>query len=198
MEVARAVQRHRVLDLRLEVVQVGDGRGRDVRNLVGHRDQRNVLALAEMVAGISVDRLRVGGARTGRRRTRALHAGVHVRLVVVTDVEHVVAALEHPREGAEADVDGAAVTTLGDDALVASLHPERRRDAGRHGGGVREERVDPRQLPRRLRVRRREDLEATGRVRRDQASVRLPASPRRARIGRRAPRRIPDRRGGRR
>ena len=60
----------------------------------------------------------------GRRRAGALHAGVHVRLVVVTDEEHVVVALEHPREAAEADVDGAAVAALGDHAdVVAALAP---------------------------------------------------------------------------
>ena len=49
----------------------------------------------------------------------ALHAGVHVRLVVVADVEHVVVALEHARQAAEADVGGAAVAALRDDAHVS-------------------------------------------------------------------------------
>ena len=54
----------------------------------------------------------------------ALHAGVHVGLVVVADVEHVVVALEHPRQAAEADVGGAAVAALRDDAhVVAALAP---------------------------------------------------------------------------
>ena len=71
--------------------------------------------------GSSLGGLRVGGPGPGRCRARTLHARVHVGLVVVTDVEHIVAALEHPGEGAEADVDGGAVTALRDDALVASL-----------------------------------------------------------------------------
>ena len=66
-----------------------------------------------------------------------------------------------------------AVAALGDDAdVVAALHLQRRGDAGRDRGRVAEERVDPRQLPRRLRVRRREHLEAARRVRRDQPPVR--------------------------
>ena len=62
---------------------------------------------------------------------RALHARVHVALVVVTDVEHVVVPLEHPGETGEADVEGAAVAALGDHALVAALDRERRSDSGR-------------------------------------------------------------------
>ena len=103
MEVARAVELHRALHLRLEVAQVGDGRRRHVGDLVRYRDQRRVLALPEDVLAVA-DRLRVGGARRGRR-ARALHACVHVRLVVVADVEHVVVPLEHAREAGEADVD---------------------------------------------------------------------------------------------
>jgi hypothetical protein len=53
-----------------------------------------------------------------RRGAGALHAGVHVRLVVVADVQHVVVALEHPREAGEADVHRAAVAALADDTHV--------------------------------------------------------------------------------
>jgi hypothetical protein len=59
-------------------------------------------------------------APPGAWRRTALHAGVHVGLVVVTDVEHVVVALEHARQAAEADVGGAAVAALGDHAHVAA------------------------------------------------------------------------------
>ena len=52
VQVARAAELHRALDLGLEVAQVGDRRGRDVGDLVRHRDQRHVLALAEDVAGL--------------------------------------------------------------------------------------------------------------------------------------------------
>ena len=66
MHVARAVELHRALDLVLEIVEVGDRRGRDVGNLVRHRDQRRALPLPEDVARLVPDGLRV--RRAGRRR----------------------------------------------------------------------------------------------------------------------------------
>ena len=126
-----------MLDLGLEVAQVGDGGGGDVRDLVRHRDQRRALALAEDVAGLRADRRRRRGAGGRRRRARALDAGVHVALVVVTDVEHVVVALEHPGQAAEADVDRAAVAALADDAdVVAALGLQRGGDPGRDRGAL--------------------------------------------------------------
>ena len=108
-------------DLVFEVAQVGDGRRGHVGNLVRHGDGRHELALTEGVAGLRADRH--GGRRARRRRggRTALHAGVHVAAVVVADVEHVVIALEHAREAAEADVGGAAVAALRDDADIAAL-----------------------------------------------------------------------------
>ena len=66
--------------------------------------------------GCVADGLGGRGAGGGRRRAGALHAGVHVALVVVTDEQHVVAALEHAGQAAEADVDRAAVAALADHA----------------------------------------------------------------------------------
>jgi hypothetical protein len=157
----------------LQVPRLGHRPGRDVGDLVRHRDQWHVLALSEDVAGLLADRLRVRGPRARRRRPRALHAGVHVRLVVVTDEEHVVAALEHAREAGEADVDRAAVAGLPDDAnVLAPLRPQRRGDAAGDRGGVAEQRVNPGKLPRRLRIRGREHLQAPGRVGGDHAAAR--------------------------
>ena len=98
VQVARPAERHRLLDLGLEVAQVGDRGGRHVGDLVGHRDPRGVLALPELVARRRPHGLR--RRRPGRSggRAGALDAGVHVRLVVVADVEHVVVALEHARQ----------------------------------------------------------------------------------------------------
>ena len=164
---------HRALDLRLEVVQVGDGRGRDVRDLVRHRDQRRVLALAEDVAGLVADRLRVRGARRraasrssaarpcscrprcrSRRRARRRSARTSRR-----GRRSRCRACRRRRPGAtHADV-------------VAALRLQRGRDAGRDRRRVAEQRVEPGQLPGRLRVRRREDLEAAGRVRGDQPAL---------------------------
>ena len=62
-----------------------------------------------------------------------------------------------------------AVAALRDDADVgAALGLQRGRDPGADRRRVPEQRVQPRKLPRRLRVRRGEDLEAAGRVRGDQ------------------------------
>ena len=57
------------------------------------------LPVPKTLPGGGADGRRGRGARRRRRRARALHAGVHVRLVVVADVEHVVVALEHSRTG---------------------------------------------------------------------------------------------------
>ena len=108
---------------------------------------------AEDVAGLRADGRRGRGARGRRRRAGALHAGVHVGLVVVADVEHVVVALEHARQAAEADVGGAAVAALRDRRARRS-RPLTRSAAATPvatAGGVAEQRVDPRDLPRRLR-----------------------------------------------
>ncbi len=137
-----------------------------------HRDPRHVLARAEDVAGKGSDRRGRGGARQRRRRTGALHAGVHVRLVVVADVEDVVVALEHAGQAPEADIGRAAVAALGDDAnAVAAQCPVRRGDARRHRGRVAEQRVDPGNLPRGFRIGRREDFQATGGIDGDQLVV---------------------------
>ncbi len=134
--------------------------------------QRQVLALAEARAGRFADRHRRVGARGWRRRRRTLHARVHVRLVVVADVEHVVVAFEHAGQAAEADVGGAAVAALRDDPhVVLALHAQRRSDARAHGGRIAEQRVDPGNLPRGLGVRCREHLEAARGVRCDELAV---------------------------
>jgi hypothetical protein len=101
---------------------------------------------------------------------------VHVAAVVVADVEHVVVALEHAGQAAEADVGGAAVAALGDDADIAALaflllDLDRRGDAGGDRRGVAEQRMDPRNLPGGFRVGRGEDFEAAGGVGRDQLSL---------------------------
>ena len=133
---------------------------------------REVLAGAERVAGLVAEGRRRARSCSRGRGARALHARVHVRLVVVTDVEHVVVSLEHAREAPEADVHRAAVAPLREDAHVAPLHAEGRGDSARHGGRVAEERVQPGHLPRGLGIRRAEHLQATGRVHGDEAAIR--------------------------
>jgi hypothetical protein len=112
VQIAGAAHAHRAVHLGFRVAQSGDGGRGDVRDLVRHRDQRQVLALPEGGAGVFADRL-CGGRACGRGSgPGALHAGVHVGLVVVVDVENVVAALEHAGQTAESDVHGAAVSAL--------------------------------------------------------------------------------------
>ena len=138
-----------------------------------HGDERRVLALSEDVPRLASDRLRVRGSRRRRCRARALDARVHVRLVVVADVQHVVVPLEHPGQAREADVERAPVASLRDDADVApALCPQGGCDPARDGRCVPEQRVQPGELPRGLRVRRREDLEAARGVRGDEPALR--------------------------
>ena len=138
-----------------------------------HRNQRRALALPEHIARLRADGLRGRRARRGRRGARALHARVHVRLVVVTDVEHVIVSLEHPRQARHPDIDGAAITALADDPdVLTALGAQRGGDARRDGGRVPEQRVNPRYPPRALRVGRREHLQAAGRVRGDHPPAR--------------------------
>src|SRR5262249_47674164 len=131
VQVAGAVEVHRPGRLVLQVAQVRHGGGGHVGDLVRHRDQRHVLALAEPVARLAPHRLGGGGAGGGRGGAGALHAGVHVGLVVVADVQHVVVALEHAGQAGEADVDRAAVAALPDDPDVGAAHRlQGRGDAG--------------------------------------------------------------------
>ena len=115
LQIARAVQDHRLFDLGLQIVQIGHGGGGDIGDFMRHGDQRHVLALAELGAGFGAKWLRGGRARGGRRGRRPLHPGVHVAFVVVADVKHIIVALEHAGKAAKADVGGAAIAALRDD-----------------------------------------------------------------------------------
>src|ERR1019366_4721585 len=159
VQVAGAVHLHGRLDLVLEIVKVGHAGGGDVRNSVSHGDERRVLAVPELVPGLRAEGRRRRGAGERRRGARALHARVHVRLVVVANVQNVVVSLEHARQGTEADVHRPAVAALSDDAHRAALRPHRRCDPRGDGRGVRGQRMEPGNLPGRLGVGRREHLE---------------------------------------
>jgi hypothetical protein len=169
MDVACAVNAHRLDDLALQVVEVGDRCSRDIGNAVGHRDLRHALAGAEHVAGLRSHRRRGGGAGGGRRRRRALHTGIHVGFVIVADVEHIIVALEHSRETAEADVRRSTVAALRNGShFGVSLDAHRCRNAGGNRGGVAEQRMQPGDLPGGLGVRRCEYFEATRCIDRDE------------------------------
>src|SRR5208283_5252076 len=96
--VTGTVDLHRAFDLELEIVELSDRRGSHVRDSVRHGDARQVLSLTEHVARLRPYSLGRRGSGRRWRGAGALHAGVHVRLVVVADEQHVVVALEHPRQ----------------------------------------------------------------------------------------------------
>ena len=199
VDIARAVNAHRLDDLALEIVQVGDGRGRDIGNAVSDGDFRHALAGAEDVAGLLAHGRRGRGARGRRRRRGALHAGVHIGFVVVTNVEHVIVALEHAGQAAETDIGGAAVAALRDGAhLGPPFHPHGGGNAGGDRRGIAEQRMQPGRLPRRFRIGRGEHFQTAGGVDGDRYCHRSRAWPHRWRSARPTPRRSPGRRDARR
>ena len=113
---------------------------------------------------------RGGRARKARRRGRALDAGVHVRLVVVAEIYHVVAALHRAGERLEADVVGAAVAADGEelvgivDLALALEDIVSRLDAAAGRRRILEGRMDVAVLPCGVRIQEGGNLEAAGRV----------------------------------
>jgi hypothetical protein len=114
VEKGGAVRGDRALDLDAQVVPVRRRGLRDVRHVVRDGDCRHVLAPLRLAEALEAGGAG-GRARAERRRSGALDTRVHVRLVVVTDEEEPVAALERSRERLEPDVVGAAVTCEHDD-----------------------------------------------------------------------------------
>ena len=155
-------------DLVLEVAQLRHrGRG-DVRDLVRDGQKRDVLPLTEHVSRLRADGLGGGGSCSGRGGAGPLDTGVHVPLVVVTDKEHVVVALEHARQAPESDVHCAAVTGLGDDPDIGTpFGLQSSSDPGRHGRRVGKQGMQPRNAPGGLGIRGREHLETSRGVHRD-------------------------------
>ena len=107
-------------------------------------------------------------ARTHGCSGAALHAGVHVGLVVIADVEHIVVALEHAGEAAKANVGGAAIAALCNHAhivrgaILLRLDLECCGNARSHRRCIAEQRMDPGQLPGGFRIGRAEHFQATG------------------------------------
>ena len=142
-----------------------------VRHVVRDGDRGHVLALLRLPEALVADGAR-GGAGRERGGPGALDARVHVRLVVVTDEEEAVPALERPGERLQPDVIGAAVA--GEDhnrdlllrrkGVPAAQRPLRGLHAARDRSGVLEGDMDPRDGPGRGRVARRRHLEAPGRI----------------------------------
>ena len=144
--------------------------------IVSLKDAAFVQLLPEIVAFVARLRHRRRGTRGRGRRGAALHAGIHVRLIVVADVEHIVIAVEHAGEAAHADIGGAAVTALGDHAdrglpVLLRTDPIGRSHTGRDSRRIAEERMQPRHSPGAFRIRRREDFQAPGGIRHGDPAV---------------------------
>ena len=169
MNITSTVESHCLSDFSFQVSQVGNGRGGNVRNAVGHSDQRNVFTLAEGVAGMFADNL--GGCRTDSRRRgrRALNTGVHIAFVVIADVKHVVVSFEHAGQAAETDVGCTAVAALSDHSNqrftgLLSLDACNRCHTGSDSSRVAEKRMEPGQLPAVFRIRGGEYFQTAGGV----------------------------------
>ena len=91
VDVLGALQGDGLLDLVVEVERVGRGGRGHVVDAVGGHDGRHVLLLLQLAL-----EGRVGGDGSLGSGARALHAGVHVALVVVAHEQEVVAALGRP------------------------------------------------------------------------------------------------------
>ncbi|CAN4008624.1 TVP38/TMEM64 family membrane protein, partial [Dysosmobacter welbionis] len=151
-----------------DVLEVSDERGLGhIGDAVGHHDLRQVLLLLHL-AGDHRALRRGGGVGKVGGGGGTLDAGVHVRLVVVADIHHVVAALHGAGQALEADVVGAAVAAEGDELvriiqLAPLLHrPVCRLHAGDRGRRIFKGVVDEAVLPRRVGVHEGGDLQAAG------------------------------------
>ena len=137
-----------------------------------HGELRHVFALTELIARVWPNCHGGGCACRWRGGAGALHTGVHVGLVVITNIEHIVIALEHARQAAKTDVGGAAVTALRHHPHVgASLGFHGGGDAGGNCCGVAKQRVNPRHLPGGFGVWRGKHLQTPGGVGGDQLAV---------------------------
>ena len=116
-------------------------RGR-VGNAVRGHDLEHVLLLRQAAAHVRPGR-RGGGLGAERRERAFLDARVHVRLVVVADVQHVIVAVDGARQRLDADVGGAAVAGEAHHRAIVGLLALRAQaglDAGEHAGRGRERR----------------------------------------------------------
>ncbi len=129
------------------------------------RDGGQVLLRSILAERAAPGRARRGGSREGRR-SRPLYPRVHIGFVVHAEVGDVMAALEHPGEGPETDVQSRAIPAECEhfDAVELALLSERGLNAGRHRRRVLEERVHPGNAPGGLGMRRAEHLQAPRRV----------------------------------
>src|SRR5262249_38025996 len=136
--------------------------GRDVWDAMRDSDLGDALTLPKEVAWLLAEGRRRRGPCGWRSCRRALHARVHIAFVIVANVKNVIIALEHARQTLEANVGCAAIPTLGNRSrLGAAFHSHGGRNTGGNGCRIAEQRMQPRNLPRRFGIRGGEHLEAS-------------------------------------
>ena len=121
-----------LFDLVIDVEGIGGGPGGDITDGVGGHDRGHILLL--LALAVDGRRRRNHAPRGG---AGALHAGIHVSLVVVADKDKIIAPLAGPGERLDADIAGPSVSGPGShgDPLLA-LDLERADNAGcRSSGG---------------------------------------------------------------
>ena len=117
----------------------------------------------------------VVAVRCRRRCRTALDAGIHVAAVVVADVgtsslrSNIPDRQPKPMSVVPPSPPGRRRASH---FTFLSFDLDRRGDAGGDRGGIAKQRMNPRNLPRRFRVWRREDFQATGGIGRDQITAR--------------------------
>src|SRR5690242_18480011 len=102
-----------LFNLVFEISELSDRSSCHIRNTMRHGDERQVFSTTAVVARLFAQCRSCCRSGARRRGTGPLNTCVHVRLVVVTDVKHVIVSFKHPREAAKADICCAAVTSLG-------------------------------------------------------------------------------------
>lgn len=125
----------RALELFQEVVHIPDARRCGIGKPVSCDNLEHVLLLRETSVGVLPcgSRGRLGAEGSERA---FLDARVHVRFVVIADVENVVVAIDRARKRLEADICRAAVARKADDRTIVGLLPlcpQTGLDAREHG-----------------------------------------------------------------
>lgn len=142
MDEPRATDILRALELFQEVVHIPDARRCSIGKPVSCDNLEHVLLLREASVGVLPCGRCCGlGAEGGKRAL--LDTRVHVRLVVVANIEDVVVAIDRARKRLDADICRAAVARETNDRAIVGLLPLRPQaglDAREHGRRCRKRR----------------------------------------------------------
>ena len=158
LKIARTVKSKRLLHLVHDILRESDVRGRCIGTM-GSDDERQRLMILHLTRDSFTGRSCSRGSIL-RSGARTLDTSVHVSLVVITDIEYLMAALKHARDGTKTDVKSATITAETDDIILITLTlgPESTLDARSDSSRVLESSMDPGDLPTGPRIRGRKDL----------------------------------------